>query len=526
MRKPKTPLLVALQKAVTIVRASGKTGIPVNEWQELYRINSISRKNFIRHTAFGAAAIGAGSLLQACKKETTFTGGLKRDHKIAIIGAGIAGLHAAYILKKAGYYSYVYEASNRAGGRMFSATNLMWPGLVTELGGEFIDSTHTDMLNLASEFGFTLLDRQAPAEAALNEAAFWFNNQSYSFIDLLGQVQLHVAAFNADIATLPTVITYHNPGNGLNFDHLSITEYLTQKGVTGWLTNFIVSAFATEYGLDASQQTALNFLTLAGTDTQFGGLNIFGSGDERYKIEGGNQQIPVRLSKEVPEVNYNCRLQRIRKGGGGYLLKFSNGEELFFEYVLITLPFSMLRQVEIDLDIPTVKKQAIEQLNLGTNAKLIAGFNTKKWRELGYAGFTYTDQAFLGGWDSSQMQAGTNGSFTFFTGGTEGKYLNQLPVSQKVQEYLPMLDKIYPGVAAQFNGNAQIMHWPGYQFSLGSYQCYTPGQWTAMGGAEIETVDKMYFAGEHCSYDFQGYMNGGAETGRRAAEAMLLKLRG
>ena len=163
--------------------------MPVNEWQELYKINSINRKNFIKYTAFTAAAVGTAAWLQSCKKEIPVTGGLNRKHKVAIIGAGIAGLHAAYVLKKAGYYSQVYEASSRAGGRMLSVKDLMGPGLVTELGGEFVDSSHTDMLNLANEFGFSLLDRKGATESSLNEAAFYFNNQSYTFIDLLVQVQ-------------------------------------------------------------------------------------------------------------------------------------------------------------------------------------------------------------------------------------------------------------------------------------------------------------------------------------------------
>ncbi|MBK8608608.1 MAG: FAD-dependent oxidoreductase [Chitinophagaceae bacterium] len=58
---------------------------------------------------------------------------------------------------------------------------------------------------------------------------------------------------------------------------------------------------------------------------------------------------------------------------------------------------------------------------------------------------------------------------------------------------------------------------------MASYACYKPGQWTTIGGAEIEPVGNLLFAGEHCSSDFQGYMNGGAETGRRAA-AELMKL--
>ena len=56
------------------------------------------------------------------------------------------------------------------------------------------------------------------------------------------------------------------------------------------------------------------------------------------------------------------------------------------------------------------------------------------------------------------------------------------------------------------------------------FRSYLPGQYTSIAGAEFEPVGNLYFAGEHTSLDYQGYMNGGAETGRRAAEGILEKL--
>jgi monoamine oxidase len=67
-------------------------------------------------------------------------------------------------------------------------------------------------------------------------------------------------------------------------------------------------------------------------------------------------------------------------------------------------------------------------------------------------------------------------------------------------------------------------HWPTYPFTKASYACYKPGQWTGMRGAEAAPVGNLLFAGEHCSLDYQGFMNGGAETGRLAAETVLRKV--
>lgn len=65
------------------------------------------------------------------------------------------------------------------------------------------------------------------------------------------------------------------------------------------------------------------------------------------------------------------------------------------------------------------------------------------------------------------------------------------------------------------------MVWPTFPFTKASYIAWSVGQYTTIAGSEIETVGNLYFAGEHTSYNFQGYMNGGAVTGRIAARSIL-----
>jgi len=60
------------------------------------------------------------------------------------------------------------------------------------------------------------------------------------------------------------------------------------------------------------------------------------------------------------------------------------------------------------------------------------------------------------------------------------------------------------------------MHWPSVEHIRGSYACYLPGQ-ASFTGLEGERAGNLHLCGEHTSVDFQGYMNGGAETGERAA---------
>ena len=70
------------------------------------------------------------------------------------------------------------------------------------------------------------------------------------------------------------------------------------------------------------------------------------------------------------------------------------------------------------------------------------------------------------------------------------------------------------------------MHWPTFPWTKASYSCYKPGQWTTIAGAEGLPVGNLFFAGEHCSYDFQGYMNGAAQSGADTAKAVMAKVSG
>lgn len=70
-----------------------------------------------------------------------------------------------------------------------------------------------------------------------------------------------------------------------------------------------------------------------------------------------------------------------------------------------------------------------------------------------------------------------------------------------------------------------MFNWSKSSLTQGSYAVYRVGDWTSFAGLESKPVGKMYFAGEHCSTDFKGYMNGGAETGRIAAEAIIENLK-
>ncbi len=113
---------------------------------------------------------------------------------------------------------------------------------------------------------------------------------------------------------------------------------------------------------------------------------------------------------------------------------------------------------------------------------------------------------------------------TNFTGGKQGLAVGKNSTESQDKILLPQLEKIFPGISKERVGEAIRAYWTGEQYTQGSYSCYLVGQWTGISGAEQENVGNLFFAGEHCSQKFQGYMEGGCRTGEIAAAKIMRSL--
>ncbi|MCS7208505.1 MAG: FAD-dependent oxidoreductase, partial [Fimbriimonadales bacterium] len=260
------------------------------------------------------------------------------------------------------------------------------------------------------------------------------------------------------------------------------------------------------------------------------GFDFFDESDERYKVRGGNQQITDRLAQLMArQIQFEHRLVAIQQSAHGYRLTFerpnSSPVEVQADFVLLTLPFTLLREVEMCVPLPPVKRRAISELGYGTNAKLVLGFQSRFWRTQGLNGDFFTDEPFQSGWDSSRLQSGTAGTLTLFLGGTPGVRVGAGTPQSQAAAFLPGVERIFPGATAQYTGNAVRFHWPTHPHTRASYACWKVGQYTSIAGAEFKPVGRLFFAGEHTSIHYQGYMNGAAETGRRAAQLIFKQVR-
>lgn len=477
------------------------------------RTNDLSSSGFTRRHFMAAAG---ASLATACATTPRIApASVQSDARVVIVGAGAAGLAAAHVLEGAGVRASIFDAAARVGGRVSSAKGLLAPDLVTELGGEFIDSDHEALLRLCADLDLPLLDVRVPEEESLDDI-FFFGGTAYRKDDLARELGGLIPRIEADKKLAGPDVDYaHTTARAL--DDTTLADYLTAIGATGWVKKLLEVAFVTEFGLEADEQSALNFITL------YEGGEMFGSSDERFKVRGGNQRIVDELARRVRPVSLSHRLVSVSRRGSAYRLAFDVGggtaREVDADVVLLTLPFTTLRQVELRVELPTRKRQCIDELGYGMNAKVMTGTTDRRWREHRRSGDLMSDEAFQLAWDSSRMQIGSEGGITMYSGGDAALAVNDGTAEEQVSRLLPGVVRALGELAP--NGRCARSHWPTVPTALGSYACYRPGQWTRIAGLEGEPVERLFFAGEHCSLEHQGYIGGAVETGQEAARAIL-----
>ena len=473
-------------------------------FEAVKRATGVTRRQVLR-------GLGAGAALAACS-------GVPRGKaapRVAIVGAGAAGLGAAWELKKLGLDATIYEASRRVGGRILSTADA-FPGAVVELGAEFIDSTHAELLALSREFGLELLDMRAPAEQAY-AASYFFDGAHHAEEELVEALKPLAPRIQEDLSGISPEVGWDNEGGAAALDALSLAAYLDRIGLKGgWLRELLDVAFIGEFGLMPGEQSALNFLFLYSTET-----GLYGTSDERWKIRGGNQRIVDGLAQRLEgRIETGRALVALTARGSGYRLAFEGGHEIDADVVILTIPFTMLRKVDLRFEMPEVKRRAIDELGYGMNSKVLVGVKERIWRANQHSGGLFTDQPFQASWDATRGQTAEGGALTLFLGGATAVDAGEGTASSQWQRFAPGVEAAFPGIGAVASGKVQRVHWPSVRWARASYTCYRPGQWTSIHGAEGLPVGRILFAGEHCSDEFSGYMQGALETGMRAARSV------
>lgn len=515
----KSSLIKNLHQAYQSLKISQATQIPIDEIQSwtqeaLFKEEKYSDKSSIeteKFTKINELASPASPL---------------NISPVLIVGAGIAGLTVAWRLQQAGVPIEIVEATKRIGGRIRTVPEAAGTYLIGELGSEFIDSDHTCLQALIKELGLELTDL-SNTDQDLIPTTFYFNGQPVSFKTIIHELTPIVAQIEKDLKSLANFRNYTTPHPIASaLDQLSLREYLERIPASDWIRKLIEITYTLEFGREAQEQSCLNLLYLIGIEKE--NLSLLGKCDERFCVAGGNEQIIAKLGDYLASsIKIETALESIRcLSDNRYKVSFRRGEgviERVYERIVLTVPFSVLRHLELKVDLPSAKRSAIDRLGYGTNTKLIVGYRDKIWKnKYNHTGNILTDLPFQNIWENVQSKAHLQeGLLTNFTGGYQGLKLGEATPHFQSQKLNQQLEAIFPGIdEVSIPSQALRSNWIEDCYQRGSYACYLVGQWTQIYGVEKERIGNLFFAGEHCSEDYQACMEGGCET----AEVVALQI--
>jgi monoamine oxidase len=294
----------------------------------------------------------------------------------------------------------------------------------------------------------------------------------------------------------------------------------------------------TEYGVEPPQSSALQLLFLLPT-VEGRRVDPLGYSDEEFTVDGGSGRVIDGLAAVLRgQIVTGAPLRRLAADGVGYPLVLGK-HEVRADYVVLALPFMTLRDVDVQAPLPPLLRACIRELDLGRDEKLFAGFSRKPWRRPGgFAMDLWTDAGFAEAWDDTQSQPDHGrGVLNFFAGGAQVDRLFAESTKAAGDRYVAILERAFPGSAAAATGRYLRTTWSRQRYTRGGYTSFAPGQYTRFAPfrwvesphpAERQEVrvGNLVFAGEHTSDEWYGFMNGGAQTGRLAAESILRSLHG
>ncbi len=447
--------------------------------------------------------------------------------RVAVVGGGLAGLTAAYELSRAGIDAEVFEASARLGGRCHSDRETFADGQVVERGGELMDTEHRHIRQLARRLGLTLDDVREAEQEGTDDWVL-FDGARYSTAEAVRDFRPVYPVVMRQARAIGDPTYRRASPLARELDALSVTQWVDRHvpgGAGSRLGRYIRGALEENYAIEADDLSALIVVAMLATSTRTE-LDAYGGSDQRYHVREGNDAIATRLAAALRRpVRLESPLEALvlRKDGrcevtvGGA----AGAVTEVFDRVILALPFSNLRQVDIGrAGFRERKLRAIRELPMGAASKLQLQFDGRPWLGLGSTGYVMLD-AVRSTWDASRAHAGAAGVLTVWTSGRRAEAVAAGSDTDEARRALAEVEPVLPGITRAWNGRVRRTVWGRASSPGGAYAYYPPGYMTSLFGIEWEREGPVHFAGEHTSREAQGFLEGAVESGRRAAREVL-----
>jgi monoamine oxidase len=428
---------------------------------------------------------------------------------ILVAGAGLAGLAAARDLANMSAEVTIIEARDRIGGRVLTAREGFAESQHGEAGGDMIDDDQHEMRHICGELGLKLIpilrsgfgyarpDAAGKVRVVQSNVGRSWQRIAEQLAPLARQYRLVERRWDTPIAS---DIARHSVAQWL--DDIRADEELRAAAVG--LRGFFLA--------DPEELSLLALLDEFSSDAA-------PTPSKMYRVEGGNDRIAAALAAPLgPRLRLGTELAAVSHRGRGVRASVRNGRQtsqIQVDYLIFALPATLLRRIPITPALPAPQHEAIARLRYGAGTKTLLQFSHRFWRATGRPRAFGTPMPVGAVWEANEEQRGKPGMLALLAGGTASNATADIVSREGVAGLARSLDWL-GSRDQELLGWRQVV-WETDPWSRGGYAVFDPTFDPTLRGWLAQPFGRLFFAGEHTSIHWQGYMNGAVESGRRAA---------
>jgi monoamine oxidase len=428
---------------------------------------------------------------------------------VLVAGAGLAGLTAAHELTAMGADVTVVDARDRVGGRVWTIHEGFADRQHAEAGGDMIEADQKAIRELVSSLDLKL--------TRILRGGF-----GYARPDALGRPRLVKRASGRGWDRLSSVLEPWTTPYKLTEQRWDspIAADIARRSVAQWLDEKAADEElrATASGLRGFFLADPEELSLIALVDQFSNSDQAGP-FEMYRIAGGNARLPAALASRLGErVRLGTELVAVSVRGQHVHATVKHqrmAATMTADYLVLSLPASVLRRVPIVPALPAMQHQAIASLQYGRATKTLLQFDRRFWREPGKPRAFGSPLPFGAVWEGNEEQTGKPGILTLLAGGGASDATQAAVASEGIEKFASSLSWLGNG-PARLLASRQVV-WEADPLARGGYAFFGPRFDPSLRDWLARPHNRLFFAGEHTSLRWQGYMNGAVESGRRAA---------
>lgn len=478
----------------------------------MIKSNPINRRKFLQSSA---ALVGA-SFMPSFSWATT-------NPDVIVIGAGLSGLYAADLLEQAGLSVKVLEGRDRIGGRLHTLNDV--PG-APEAGGQTIGPNYGRMIYVAMKNG-----------VPLNNVDFALGNEPVRQIIHAGGQRVipsqwatspHNPFPEAYKAVLPDRLLnavmglppFDASNDWLKPEYAAldypVADLFKSKGLDQ--TAIDIAGISNNYGPTLEEASLLflhrtNAIVMQSMKTP-GGVKM---------AKGGNQRVPEAMARNLKsEVRTNSAVSKITQSAAGYTLTCADGSIHSAKYVICAVPFATLRDVDIQVEMPEIQLEAINNLAYGKVFQAHFEVETPFWEGKGFLPNVWSDSIIERVFASDPSNVG---KITNLTVWINGKGADTVATMSPKDAEAAIIKSFYEALP-EAKGAVKFIRtytWTSQAMSKGSFAVWRPGQVARYANSMALPAGNIHFAGEHTAQWSSG-MEGALESGERAAMEVIAKV--